>query len=680
MKDSSNLQISKSQNFTRRSFSEGGPQILVTGIGAISAAGNDISANFANMTSGHRNYKSSPSLFECEIQKPLFECDSQILDRQYLPYQRTLALALKAVYEALDDAKLSEDKLKELRVGVCLGTSVACTLNSLDFYSHIRSGEDTDIEPLRRYIEGEISEAISARFALSGPVISIANACASGTNAIEIGYSWIESNECDIVIAGGADELNLIPYCGFNSLQVMSDEPCLPFDPGRKGLNLGEGAGILILESENSANQRNIESEIILATCSGASDAYHLTGPHPEGEGLLSSIQHGLTTAGIKAEDIDYINAHGTATRDNDKTESLVFSKLSKAKEIPFSSTKYYTGHTLGAAGAIEAAICVKGMREGYFPGQPGIKKDPELPLSPQTENIRYNGNAVLSTSMAFGGSCASLIFTKRQKSHEQKDVYSSKNIKISSIGIVGPFGRGIDKFKASLNQTADANSDKFKLIPEEAINDPELKRTRRRADKLSLAMLSAAKDAILSLDLQDEELKRCAVVAVTALGAHNTTFKFLDGVLDFGHTAPSPTHFSNSVHNAPSFYITSFLKITGLSVTMTGFKNPFKQALNYADSLLNNGSFERVLLVAGDEIGEAMLKMSEMWYTSQGKQNPAWGEGAVAFVLEKSEESNFAISCDENPKIEKLFGKTLVNEAFEFAANLLECGGLTPL
>jgi len=324
--------------------------------------------------------------------------------------------------------------------------------------------------------------------------------------------------------------------------------------------------------------------------------------------------------------------------------------------------------HTLGAAGAIEAAICVKGMREGFFPGQPGIEKNSELPLSPQRENIQYNGNAVLSTSMAFGGSCASLIFTKRQRLHEEKDVYSSKNIKISSIGIVGPFGRGIDKFKDSLNQKTQDNSDEFRVIPEEAINDPELKRTRRRADRLSLAMLCAAKDAILSLDLQDEELKKCAVVAVTALGAHNTTFKFLDGVLDFGHTAPSPTHFSNSVHNAPSFYITSFLKITGLSVTMTGFKKPFQQALKYSKFLLNNNDFQRVLLVAGDEVGESMLKMSEMWYASQGEQNPVWGEGAVAFLLEKSEDSNYALTGNKDPKIEKLFGKTLVNDAFELA------------
>ena len=372
MDNNSNHQISvapamlpetpKSTNFTRRSFSEGGHKILVTGIGAISAAGNDVAANYANMTAGIRNHKPYPTIFECDFHKPVFECDSTVLDQEFLPLQRTLALAFKAIHEALEDAELSEEELQNSKVGVCLGTTVACTLNNLDFYSNFRSGKDCDINALERYIRGDISEFISAKFALSGPVISIANACASGTNAIGVAYSWIKSGECDIVIAGGADELNLIPYCGFNSLQVMSDKPCVPFDHRRDGLNPGEGAGILILESEESAKKREHETNIVLAGFGGASDAYHLTGPHPEGEGLLSSIEQAMSYAGIEADGIDYINAHGTATIDNDKTESLVFSKLCRKNSVPYSSTKYYTGHTLGAAGAIEAAICVKGM------------------------------------------------------------------------------------------------------------------------------------------------------------------------------------------------------------------------------------------------------------------------------------------------------------------------------
>ena len=639
--------------------------VTVSGIGAISAAGDDIDANFTNMLSGARTPREAPTVFHAEFSRPVFECNSEVLKQDLLPHSRTLALALKALQEAMNDAQLTESDLKKNRVGICIGTTVACTLNDLQFYSEVKKKKRPDSLPLKRYIEESIAHYIAAKYALSGPVALIANACASGTNAIATASSWIQSGLCDIAIAGGADELNMIPYCGFNALQVMSKKPCLPFSPDREGLNLGEGAGILILETADSAKERGVLNDITLAAATGASDAFHLTGLHPEGEGLYTAVTTAINQVGISSDEIDYINAHGTATLENDKIEALVFNRISTDIKGRYSSTKYYTGHTLGAAGAVEAAISVKGMREGHFPGLNGASPIP------------YNGNAVISTSMAFGGSCSTLVFTKKDNNSlsAEKNKSAAKStfsVDVSGVGIIGPFGDSIDELKNALTMEPEDNVAKY--IPENALKDPAFKRIRRRADKLSIAMLAAAKSAIEQANLSVKEIAETAIIAATGFGAHNTTFKFLDDILEFGQEAPSPTLFSNSVHNAPSFYITNFLKLKGLSITFTGLQKPFVPAFNYSEYLIKSGQYKHVLLVTGDEISEPMLEMSKLWHNSKQLPDPVWGEGAAAFLLTKNGTASNSIKLPDSidQKIKNIFGTTLINDAFQMALDII--------
>lgn len=691
--------------------------VNVTGIGMISAAGNDVNANFANMLKGYRNPSPSPSFFKSELKKPVFECDTNVLDNTLLPHRRTFALCVKALDEALVDARLKTEDLSSLKVGVCIGTTVACTLNDLDFYAKVRAGESPDILPLKRYICGDISLGVADLLGIKGPTLSVANACSSGTNAIAIGYSWIKSGVCDLVIAGGTDELNLIPYCGFNSLQVMSEELCRPFDERRKGLSLGEGAGILILENLSNTVKRGVNPEVQLRACGEGSDAYHITGPHPQGKGLKNAIYKALKSAGMTPDDIDYINAHGTATRNNDKVESAVFADVFE-KDIAFSSTKFFTGHTLGAAGAIEAAICVKGIRDKRFPGMVDLIKAEDVAISPATAEIKHKGNGVISTSMAFGGSCAVLLFAKYDNTFNIQTSDKSCNILLNSLslsesmgkiiekaemacpeitetslncistGIIGPFGWGKELFKNAMydnfpmQEAEGENQLHIEMIPEETFKDPRLKKMRRRADKLSLSMFCAALEATESasekLSAPWQEGKNTALIAVTPLGAYKTTFQFLDGILDFGQLAPSPTHFSNSVHNAPAFYITSGLDICGPSVTVTGFNHPFCQALLLAEGLLKKKYCDQILLVVGDEVCDEFLKMSRIWFKEFDQNIPAtWGEGAVAFVLNaNAPESSLPLikSADLATAsiTEKIFGKTLINDAFAMAAEII--------
>ena len=688
--------------------------VCVSGIGIISAAGNDTDANFANMLKGNRNFKPFPTIFSSEIRKPVFECDSSVLDASLLPKRRTYALCLKALAEALADASLQVEDLKNIKVGVCIGTTVACTLNDLDFYSRVRAGENPDILPLKRYFCSDTSFEVGNLLGLNGPTLSVVNACSSGTNAIAVGFSWIKSGECDLVIAGGADELNLIPFCGFNSLQVMSDEPCRPFDSRRKGLNLGEGAGMLILESSRLAEKRGISPIVELRACGGGSDAFHITSPHPEGQGLKRAITQALISGNMKQENIDYINAHGTATENNDKVEAAVFAEMFGFRGS-YSSTKFFTGHTLGAAGAIEAAICVKGIREGCFPGMVDCQPGEDVKIPPAIKKINYHGGGVLSTSMAFGGSCSVLLFAKvdkiisiqknkgtrpvlliprtineslevvRESFETRPEFPENTSLRCISSGIVGPFGLGKNIFKAALYDIYSVKGDSGRMristIPEDVLKDPRLKQVRRRADRLSLAMLLAALDATESLSAASGEDwqkgKSTALIAVTPFGAYKTTFKFLDGLIEYGQLAPSPTDFSNSVHNAPAFYITGYLGITGASVTFSGFNHPFVEALKVAENMLQQKESDQVLLVIGDEVCEAMFDMSKLWFAEFNDNIPdMWGEGAVAFLLTLGAEGDFPFlkfaDFATADLTEKIIGKTLINDAFATAAEII--------
>ncbi|MEN7973781.1 MAG: beta-ketoacyl synthase N-terminal-like domain-containing protein, partial [Verrucomicrobiota bacterium] len=320
--------------------------IFISGMGVVSAAGTGVSASLASMEAGERNI-GAVSLFSSPVDLPVFEVAS-LPSRTTPGKMRTLELLELAQEEALADAGL--DSFEGMRVGVALGTTVACQLNDLGFYSTFRENHAAPMDSVDGFLEGNLAEATAKRLGLDGPTMVVVNACSSGTDAIGAAMSWLNAGLCDIAIAGGADEMNRIPLCGFNALGVASDEPCAPFDGNRKGLNLGEGAGVLVLETAESAARRGVTPALRVCGFGSFADAYHLTAPHPEGEGLVRAINTALGQAGIQPSDISFVNAHGTSTPDNDKVEGRTLLRLF-GENVSVLSTKGYTGHTLGAAG-----------------------------------------------------------------------------------------------------------------------------------------------------------------------------------------------------------------------------------------------------------------------------------------------------------------------------------------
>jgi 3-oxoacyl-[acyl-carrier-protein] synthase II len=383
--------------------------VAITGLGAVSAAGLDIAATLASFRAEHR-CPGKLTLFESPVDCPVFEAGGFPATRPYSDGVRTQELALHALREALDEARLDDVALKGARVGVCLGTTVASQLNDLEFYRSFKSTGAAEMAPVRRYLKGNLADAVAAHLGVTALTATVTNACSSGADAIAIGAQWIEGGLCDIVIAGGADELSRIPYCGFNALGLGCPFPCTPFDKNRRGLNLGEGAGILFLESAVSASARGFTPRLALCGHGSACDAHHLTAPHPEGIGLRSALNQALTHARVRADEIAFVNAHGTGTQDNDLIEGNALAAIF-GPAIPTLSTKGFTGHTLGAAGGLEAVFTGLGLREGWLPPSAGFQEqDERIPITPLRVRTEVTGCYAISTSLAFGGNNTALL------------------------------------------------------------------------------------------------------------------------------------------------------------------------------------------------------------------------------------------------------------------------------
>ena len=384
--------------------------VAITGIGAVSAAGRNLEETLDTFQQGNRNV-GAVSLFSTSLSYPVFEI-GEIRGEAPDGEMRTITLALCAVEEALLDAGLGSD-LPDFRVGVCLGTTVASQLNDMDFYRNYRSKEPVSIRSIDRYLKGNLAESVGRAIKVRGPSVTVVNACSSGADAIGVALSWLRSGVCDIAIAGGADELSQVPLCGFGALGILSDSICAPFDRDRKGLNLGEGAGVLVLESEEVCRERGKAPLLYLSGYGSAADAYHLTAPRPDGSGLEAALRRAMFEANIHAQDVCFINAHGTATPDNDKIEGSVFRKIF-GRDINFLSSKGFVGHTLGAAGGLEAVFTAGALREGWIPASAGfVHQDDEILLSPVREKTPITGRFAISTSLAFGGNNAAIVISR---------------------------------------------------------------------------------------------------------------------------------------------------------------------------------------------------------------------------------------------------------------------------
>ncbi len=397
-------------------------KVFVTGIGIISAIGNNVDETLESVYLGRSGLGFSEFLstrFTNEIPVAEVKLSNEKL-RENLglhssqSYTRTALLGLHAAKEAMVDARI--ENITDAKTGLISATSVGGMDRSEIFFKEfLRDNKKGRLRNIIGHDCGESTEKIADYFNIKDFVTTISTACSSSANSIMLGARLIKNNILDRVIVGGVDALTSFTLNGFNSLMILDRQPCRPFDETRSGLNLGEGAGFLVLESERLHEKKNKPVYCEVKGYGNACDAYHQTASSPDGDGAKLAILKALKTAGIASGEISYINVHGTGTPNNDLSEGIAIENIFGSSVPYFSSTKSLTGHTLGASGAIEAVLSILSIKHNLiFPNLNFSKPMSELKIAPVTHLIKNSEvENVLSNSFGFGGNNTSLIFSR---------------------------------------------------------------------------------------------------------------------------------------------------------------------------------------------------------------------------------------------------------------------------
>lgn len=392
-------------------------RIVVTGMGVISAIGNSVSENRAALIAGKcgmSKLEMFPSKYASLLPVAEIKISTEDLKKKLNAFEagvtRTALLSLHALEEALLDSKLTASEICSPDTALIGANTVGGMCLTDEMYEDSKK-ETCASEFIGCYDYGVVNTYLQQRYSMKGPVNTINTACSSSANAIMYGARLIKSGRVKRAIVGGVDSLAKFTINGFNALHILSSENCTPFDEERKGLNLGEGAAFLVLEKESDAAGKTIYAS--LGGYANSNDAFHASSLSEEADGPYKSMNDALTVAGLQPSDIDFVNAHGTATENNDRVESVAMLKLF-GNPPAFASTKANIGHTLGAAGAIEALYCILNLYEQeLYPAVGFFQPIKSTGLKPVQAYTRKRLNHIMSNSFGFGGNCSSLIFSK---------------------------------------------------------------------------------------------------------------------------------------------------------------------------------------------------------------------------------------------------------------------------
>lgn len=400
-------------------------RVVITGVGAITPIGSEKETFWKALLAGNSGV-SDITCFDTSHHKVHKGCEVKDFNfRDYVnngsieKIGRGSQMAIAAAKLALKDAGLRPENLEPERVGVSVGTTGGeiQILEKINLLRHEHNEDSVDSELFLRHPCNNIPSNIAKEFGLKGPNTIIPTACAAGNYAIGYAYDLIKLGRADVMLCGGSDPFSKVAFTGFGRLGAVAPDLCQPFDRNRKGMLIGEGAGILVLEPLERALARGAEVYAEIIGYGLSCDGYHITIPHPEGDGVISSIQKALKSAGIRPEDVQYINAHGTGTVANDKAETISIKKVfgEHARRLMVSSIKSMMGHTMGAASAIEAITCALVVKYDVVPPTINyVTKDPECDLD-YVPNVKRECRVdiALNTAYAFGGNNSCLVVKK---------------------------------------------------------------------------------------------------------------------------------------------------------------------------------------------------------------------------------------------------------------------------
>lgn len=533
---------------------------------------------------------------------------------------RTSLMGSIALKEALEDAQLSIDECKDAYL--VSGTTVGGMDYTERHYLEMLEN-DEHLHLLKTHECGATTKAMADALGLGGlRMTTISTACSSAANAIIMGANLIKTGRADIVIAGGAEALSKFHLNGFNTLMILDREPCRPFDRDRAGLNLGEGAAYIVLESEHSVRKRGLSPQFQIDGYGNACDAYHQTASSDNGDGAYLAMRQALEMADLSPADIGYVNAHGTGTPNNDISELCALRRVFGQNLPAVSSTKSFTGHTTSASGSIETVICLLALKHGFYPANLGWANEMPGGIRPTLgkENVRLEH--VMCNSFGFGGNDSSLVLSKAGRGENQASIaHAQSPIYVKSICA-----------RKFTSQSVDVSEFVPKL---------EARRMCSLLKAAFLTSLTALKEA--RIETPD------GIITATKYGMLENSEKFLTQMCIQSEELLKPTLFMQSTHNTISGALAIKLKCYGYNTTFSNGANSLEDALLDARLQLELGRCGNILVGYHNELTPYFFDMEKRLYGSQG----TIGITSVSMVL--STDSKDALCCVDDLDVNRL-------------------------
>jgi 3-oxoacyl-[acyl-carrier-protein] synthase-1 len=647
-------------------------RVVITGLGIITAAGCGVGEVWAALRTGRTGL--GPLTLFASPRNGRYLVGQVRVDVNQLAGgvrgSRSDKLAWIAAQEAIQQSGLTVPvgEATAERTGILLGSNVAGVMGTEDILDRMLRKQPHNFSLVRYHECASATDLCARRLGVRGPAATFFTSCSAGTMAIATAAELIANGEADVMLAGGADSLSRVTLNGFGSLLLLDQDGCRPFDVARAGISLGEGAAMLVLESEETATARGAR---ILARLSGwgaSCDATHATAPHPQGDGAVTAMRQALERGGLTPAEISFVSAHGTGTPDNDVMESLALRRVFGDAVPPFASVMRFFGHTLAASGAVKAVVCIKALLEQAVPPNPGFtNSDPKIGLEPVREFQARRLEHVLSNSFGFGGNNAVLVFSAAGAGHrpvaadvvrlqlhghqslltaatggqETPHVGTDNNaslrrrlqaplanapLAVVSAGLVSASGQTMTDVRnalatggatpAWLKTTAPFPLGRMRgyACGDFGATDAIPTAKRRRLGHLQqMAFVAAQRSLAEGLPAALAPERVCAAIG-TGFGCLGETAAFVENMLLNEERAPLAGRFSNSVHNACTSQLAIEFDLRGLNSTPTHREISFEVALWHCASELRQGRADLALAGAADELSPYQQAIGERW------------------------------------------------------------------
>ena len=483
---------------------------------------------------------------------------------------RTVLMGALAIKQAVEEAKPAMPSLP--RIVIINGTTVGGMDITERFYNSMKIDKEY-LSLINHHDCGSCTSEMASICGINAEICTVSTACSASLNAIAVGADMLRREEADIVIAGGAEALSKFHLNGFNTLMILDKDRCRPFDDSRAGLNLGEGAAFVVMtRSDECAN--SLTKSLTIEGYGNACDAFHQTATSDEGTGASQAMKEALSMAGLQPVEIDYINAHGTGTPNNDSTESEALMRVFGEHIPPVSSTKPFTGHTTSASGASELVICQSAMENGFIPTNLGWTTPMKHGIKPSIGTQHQKLHYVMCNSFGFGGNDTSLILGYHIQSKSKKSEYKDVGIEIAA--------------SCEIHSAEELDAVKDFITPMEA----------RRMGKLlkaaTLTSLTVLKEACV--EIPD------AIITATSNGMVENSEKFLEEMIENRESLLKPTLFMQSTHNTIGSSVAIRLCCHGYNITYCQGERSLEWGMKDAVRLIQSGRAETVLVGCHDE------------------------------------------------------------------------------